>query len=98
MGSGFAKKKKQMREFQDQMQKMQDEMQNLEVTGNASNLVEVTLRGDHSVKRVKISPECVDKEAVDALEDLVHSAIEDALKKLEQKTKPDMNPLGGLGF
>ena len=98
MGSGFSKKKKQMKQFQDQMQQMQEQMQNLEVTGSASNMVEVTLRGDNSVKQVKINKECVDKQAVDALEDLVHSAIEDALKKLEKHSKPDMNSLGGLGF
>lgn len=103
MGSGFSKKKKQMKMFQEQMQKMQEEMSSLEVVGSASSMVEITLKGDHTVKSVKINPDCVDKDAVDALEDLVHTALAEALQKLEEQGKPDLGGmglggLGGLGF
>lgn len=97
MGSGYSKQKKQMKAFQDQMAKMQEEMSQLEVTGSASGLVEITLSGDHEVRGVKISPECIDKEAPDALEDLVHEALKDALKKVEKSSKlPGGMP--GFGF
>jgi len=96
MGSGFSKQKKQMKAFQDQMSKMQDEMRKLEVTGSASNLVEITLTGNHEVKKVKIDPSCIDPSAPDALEDLIHTALEDALKKVDAAVEVPGMP--GFGF
>lgn len=97
MGSGFSKQKKQMKAFQDQMAKMQEEMSQLEVTGSASDLVKITLSGDHEVRRVEISPDCIDASAPDALEDLVHTALTDALKKVEKSSK--MSGMPGIpGF
>lgn len=102
MGSGFSKQKKQMKAFQEQMAKMEEEMASLEVTGSASDLVKITLSGTHEVKKVEISPACIDPSAPDALEDLVFEALKDALKKVEKSSKtsgmPGIPGLGGLGF
>lgn len=98
MGTGFAKKKKQAKLFQEQMTKMQTEIQNVEVTGEAGQgLVSITLNGDNEMKRIKIKPECVDPEDVEGLEDLIRAAYNQACEKLKQETTKGM-PNMGTGF
>jgi DNA-binding YbaB/EbfC family protein len=96
MGTGFAKKKKQAKMFQEQLSKMQNDMQNAEAVGSAGNgLVTVTLNGEHEVKKIKINPECVDKDDIEGLEDLMKAAFNDAVSKLKDqsmKNMPNMNP------
>jgi nucleoid-associated protein EbfC len=83
MGSGFAKKKKQMRELQEQFQKMQDNMKNMETEGQSGNgLVTVIIDGDKEIKKIAIKPECVDKSDIEGLQDLITAALQDAYKKL----------------
>ena len=94
MGSGFAKKKKEAKRMQQQMQEMQEKMKAATATGQAGGgLISITLNGEHEMTKIEINPECVDKEDVEGLEDLVRAAYQDAKKKLE-KESPD---LGG-GF
>ncbi len=106
MGTGFSKKKKQARMLQDQLAKMQSQMQDAEATGMAGNgLVTVVLSGEGDLKQLKIKPDCVDKEDIEGLEDLIKAAHADAqkkLKELQQKEMPKMPAnlpgLGGLNF
>ncbi|PIS00594.1 MAG: nucleoid-associated protein [Chlamydiae bacterium CG10_big_fil_rev_8_21_14_0_10_35_9] len=86
MGSGFSKMKKQAKMMQDQMDKMKKEMQNLEVEGSAGgSLVKVVINGEKEVKKIVISPECVDPDDIDGLQDLIIGAFENAYQKLEQE-------------
>lgn len=84
MGTGFAKRKKQAKMMQAQIGKLQQDMQNIEATGTAGGgLVTITLTGDHEFKSIRIKPECVDKEDIEALEDLIKLAFKDASTKLQ---------------
>lgn len=95
MGTGFAKKKKQAKVMQNQLSKMQNEMQHIEVTGTAGNgLVTITLTGEHDMKALHIKPECVDKDDVDGLTDLIKLAYQNALQQLKNKS---MQQMGGMG-
>ena len=100
MGSGYLKKKKQAKMFQQQISQMQEQLSEkleaLEVTGSAGNgLVEVTLSGTNEMKRIKIKPDCVDPEDIEGLEVLIKAAYNDAAKKVkEQSESPSME--GGL--
>lgn len=77
--------------MQEQFTQMRSKMEAAEVTGTAGGgLVTVVLTGDHKMKQVKIKPECVDKEDVEGLQDLIKAAYQDALKKLEAEAMPDM--------
>ncbi len=106
MGTGFAKKKKQAKEMQAQLSQLQSQLENVEVTGSAGNgLVQVVLNGDHDLKRLKINPECVDREDIEGLEDLIKAAYQDAnaqLKKqsdeLSSKLPGGFPGLAGFGF
>lgn len=95
MGSGFSKKKKQAKEFQQQLTQMQTKMQQSEVTGSAGNgLVTLTLTGEHVLKDIKIKPECVDPEDIEGLQVLIKAAHEDATKKLNSQQMSGMPNLG----
>lgn len=97
MGSGFAKKKKQAKDMQNQLSQMQSSLQNLEAVGTAGNgLVTITLTGDHEVKNIKIKPECVDPEDVEGLEDLIKAAFTDANKKMQADSMKQMKFPGGM--
>ena len=107
MGTGFAKKKKQAKQLQEQMamlqQTMASKMDSLEVEGSAGNgLVRVTLSGTGEMKRIKIDPECVDPEDIEGLEALVKAAHTEAFKEVqkaaEQSPSMDLSSLSGLGF
>ena len=89
MGSGFSKMKKQARMLQQQYEQIQEEMKSLIVTGIAGNgLVEVTMNGDKELLGIKIKPDCVDKEDLEGLQDLIMAAHSDALQKIKEKS-PD---------
>lgn len=93
MGTGFSKRKKQARLFQDQLVKMQSQMQQTEATGSAGNgLVTVVLSGEGTLKSLKIKPECVDKEDIEGLEDLIKAAFNDAHKKVQAEQSQGLPP------
>ena len=97
MGTGFAKKKKQARLMQDQFSKMQGQLETIEVTGQAGNgLVTIVLNGDHELLNFKIKPECIDKEDVEGLQDLIKVAYGDALKQLKEISMQQMSKMPGL--
>src|SRR5689334_16835778 len=100
MGSGFLKKKKQAKLFQQQLSQMQDtiseKLETIEVTGTAANgLVHITLNGANEMRRVQIKPECVDPEDIEGLETLIKAAYGDALTKLKEQTE---SPAAMSGF
>ena len=97
MGTGFLKRKKEMKKLQEQFHKMKGDMQHLEVTGEGGHgLVQITLTGEHRMLSIKIKPEICDPKDVEGLQDLIHVAYNDAINKLEAKTK-NMEGIGSLG-
>ena len=96
MGSGYSKMKKQQKAMQAQMESMQKALEEKEVVGNSEgNLVQVTLSGTKAIKKITINPECVDKEDVEGLEDLILSAFKDAEEKASDGM--DMGGMSGMG-
>jgi hypothetical protein len=73
--------------MQENMQKAQAELVNLEVTGESgAGMVKVVLNGRHEAKKVTIERELV-SEDLEMLEDLVAAAINDASRKIEERSK-----------
>lgn len=88
MGSGYSKMKKQARMMEMQMQAMQDNLKQQECVGSSGNgLVTITLDGEKNIKSLKIKPECVDKDDIEGLEDLIIAAYKEAANKSESLTK-----------
>lgn len=95
MGSGFSKRKKQMKMMQDQFAQMQTDMDSKEVEGTSGNgLVSLKLNGHKKLTSIKIKPECVDPDDVEGLEDLILAAFEEAHKKLEESEEGFSLPEG----
>lgn len=85
MGSGFSKMKKQARAMQEQYAKAREEMQNKRVEGSSGNgLVTIILDGERNMRDIKIKPECVDKEDLEGLQDLILAAFENAASQIDE--------------
>lgn len=85
MGSGYSKMKKQAKLLQKQMEENQKKLQSIQEIGMAGNgLVKVTLSGEKKLLDITIQPECVDKDDVEGLQDLILSAYGDAFSKVEK--------------
>ncbi len=96
MGSGFSKMKKQRKALEEQFSKVQEEMQQAEYKGTAGGgLVEVVMSGERKLKSITIKPECVDKEDIEGLQDLIIGAFEDAGKKIDEASGGMVGGLGG---
>ncbi len=99
MGSGFAKKKKQARAFQDQLAQMQSQMASMEVEGSAGGgLVTIKVNGEHEVTAVSIKPDCIDPDDIEGLEDLIKAACNDANSRLQEQASSGLGGLGALGL
>lgn len=97
MGSGFLKKKKEARAMQEQFEQMRTKMESMEVQGSSGNgLVTITLNGEGVMKQIKIKPDCVDKEDVEGLEDLIKAAYQDAKKKVDSQSMPSFPGMPGM--
>jgi DNA-binding YbaB/EbfC family protein len=87
MKGGIGNLMRQAQQMQENMQKAQAELSNLEVTGESgAGMVKVVLNGRHEAKKVTIEPKLVTEE-LEMLEDLVAAAINDASRKIEERSK-----------
>ncbi len=80
---------KQMMQMAKQMQQrmaaLQEELANTEVEGTAGGgMVKAVCTGTGDLVRVEISPEVVDPEDVEMLQDLVTAAVREGLEKAKQ--------------
>jgi DNA-binding YbaB/EbfC family protein len=85
----------QAQKLQAQLLKAQEELANITVEGSSGGgAVKVTMNGQQQIQSVKISPEVVNKEDVQMLEDLVLAAVKEAQKMAQEaaakKSKPQL--------
>jgi DNA-binding YbaB/EbfC family protein len=91
--AGLMKKASQI---QDNMKKMKEEMANVEVSGQSGGgQVEVLASGDFKIKKIIVKPECVNAEDTELLEDLILSAVNNALDAAKLKAQEEMNKVTG---
>ncbi len=91
---------KQAQKMQKQMEDMQKEMETAEFEAAAGGgAVSVKINGKKEILGISIKPEVVDPEDVEMLEDLVLSAVNEALRKVDEETSNKMGKLtGGLNI
>lgn len=89
---------KQMQQAQTAANRIQEELAEQSVEGTASGLVTVVMNGHGKVQSLKIKPEAVDSDDVEALEDLILAAINDASGKAEDLQRDATKGLGIPGF
>jgi DNA-binding YbaB/EbfC family protein len=87
MKGGIGNLMRQAQQMQENMQKAQAELAALEVTGESgAGMVKIVLNGRHEAKKVTIEPKLL-SEDLEMLEDLVAAAVNDAARKIEERTK-----------
>jgi nucleoid-associated protein EbfC len=84
---------KQAQQMQENMQRMQEQLATVEVEGQAgAGMVKVVMTCRYNVKRVAIDDSLL-KDDKEMLEDLVATAFNDAVRKVEATTQ---EKLGGM--
>ena len=87
---------KQAQALQKDMLKIKNEIDNTEFTGESS-LVKVTLKGNREAVKVEINADGgLDEEDVEALQDMILLAINDANKKIDATTEKKMGKFGNI--
>src|SRR4030042_1067936 len=88
----------QAQKLQAQLAKAQEELGNLTVEGSSGGgAVKVTMNGQQKIQSVKISPEVIDPNDIGLLEDLVLTAVSEAITKSQEEAAKQLGGLtGGL--
>ncbi len=89
---------KQAQQMQAEMAKAQEQLKNEIVEASAGGgMVKVTMTGDMQLREIAISPEAVDPEDVDMLQDMVAAAVNEALRSAQELAASRMGGIAGLG-
>ena len=87
---------KQAQRMQRQMEEQQAALESKEFTATAGGgVVEVTVTGKREVTKVKIDPEAVDPDDVEMLEDLIVSAVREAMRQADELAEAEMGKVTG---
>ena len=96
---------KQVQKMQADMAKAQEELKDLTVDATAGGgMVKVTVSGDLDVKAIEISPEAIDPEDPELLQDMVLAAVNEGLRSAQEMAAKKMGgltggmDLGGMGL
>jgi len=108
MAKGFKSPKMQnpmnmmgsLQKLQEQIQQMQDQLADEVVTASAGGgVVKVTMTGDQHCRGIELDPQILQDADVEMLQDLVLTAVNNALDASRQLAADRMGPLtGGLGL
>ena len=87
---------KQAQKMQEDMAAMQEELEAREYDISAGGgVVNVKINGKKEILSVKISPEVVDPDDIETLEDLIVAAVNEAVKKVEAVSAEEMQKITG---
>ncbi len=87
---------RQAQKMQDQITELQEDIESREFTATAGGgAVEVTLSGKKEIKSLNLKPEVVDPEDIEMLQDLIISAINEAVNTIETTTETEMSKITG---
>lgn len=92
----MGKMMKQARKLQQQMGKLQEELGSKTVEASTGGgMVTVMATGKREILSIEISPEVVDPDDVEMLQDLTLAAVNEALRKAEELATTEMNKIAG---
>ena len=83
---------KQAQKMQDEIVELQNEIEERDFTATVGGgAVEVVVTGKKTIKSLTIKPEVVDKDDIEMLQDLIISAVNEAVNNVEQTTEEEMS-------
>jgi nucleoid-associated protein EbfC len=89
---------KQAQQMQAEMAKAQEELKNETVEASAGGgMVKVTMTGDLQLREITISPDAIDPEDPELLQDMVTAAVNEALRSAQELAASRMGGIAGLG-
>lgn len=95
-GMNMGKMMKQVQKMQEQMQKLQEELEERTVEATVGGgVVSVTASGKKELRAIKISPEAVDPDDIEMLQDLILAAVNEALNKADEMVASEMQKITG---
>ena len=91
---------KQAQKMQQEMLRMQEEMENKTYSAAAGGgMVKASVNGKHELKELKISPDAIDPDEPEMLEDLITVAINEAIANATKTSEEEMGAItGGLNI
>lgn len=90
---------RQAQKMQEDLQRAKKELEETEFTSSVGGgMVEVKMMGNKTLKSISIKPEVVDPDDIEMLEDLVVSAVNDALGQIARKEQDSMPQMPGGMF
>lgn len=96
----MGKMMKQVQKMQAEMERLQAELKTRTVEAQVGGgAVRVVATGGLEIKEIKIDPDAVDPEDTEMLEDMVLTAVNDALRNAQEMVQAEMARLtGGLNL
>mgnify|MGYP002518403721 CR=1 FL=1 len=91
---------KQAQKMQEDMATLQQDLDEREYTATSGGgIIEVTVTGKHEIKSLKISPDAVDPDDIEMLEDFITIAVNEAIGKAIAESDEEMGAItGGLNM
>ncbi len=87
---------KQAQKMQSQITEIQEEIEQRDFTTSVGGgAVEVTLSGKKEIKSLNIKPEVVNPEDIEMLQDLIISAVNECIKKIEDTSEAEIGAITG---
>jgi len=89
---------RQAQELQAKLAKAQQELANITVEASSGGgAVKVTINGQQKIQQIKISPEAINPDDVEMLEDLILAAVNEAIAKSQELAAKHLGKItGGL--
>jgi hypothetical protein len=89
---------RQAQELQAKLAKAQQELANITVEASSGGgAVKVTINGQQQIQQIKISPEAINPDDVEMLEDLILAAVNEAIAKSQELAAKHLGKItGGL--
>lgn len=90
---------KQAQKMQKQMEQMQAELEEkIFETTSGGGAVKVSISGKKEIKNIEISPDVVDPDDVEMLQDLILTAVNEAIRQADEAVSSEMGKITGGGM
>jgi len=85
-----------VQKMQQEMQKIKAELEQKTAEGSSGgDMVKVLISGNHEIRKLDISPEVIDPNDKEMLQDLIIAAINDGMRKASEMVQQEMSKLTG---
>lgn len=96
-GANLQNLMRQAQRMQAEMEQAKKELEQKEFrSAVGGGMVELVMMGNKQVKSIKIKPEVVDPDDIEMLEDLIISAVNDALNQISKAEKDTVPQVPGM--